>query len=64
MKTELVEEAGELMRLFASIKQRIRKLSRHKYEAWKAGGFLIDTSVVSMYPNLEELVEEIDDDEP
>lgn len=39
----------------------------HLYERWKAGGFLVDTDIVSMYPNAEEVIGElmdnIDEDE-
>lgn len=45
------------------IKIRIKKVDKHLYERWKAGGFLVEDSVVSMYPNISEVIESIDDDD-
>lgn len=45
------------------IKCRVKRIDKHLYERWKAGGFLVDDDIVSMYPNMSEVVESIDDDD-
>ena len=45
------------------IKSRVKKVDNYLYERWKAGGFLIDDNVVSMYPNVLEVVQSINDDD-
>lgn len=53
------EDADELMGLMESIKRAVRMHDRHLYERWKAGGFLVDPDIVSMYPNLNEVVDSL-----
>lgn len=48
---------------FDLIKYRVQKVDKHLYERWKAGGFLVDDDIVSMYPNMSKVVESIDDDD-
>lgn len=50
---------GEFMTQYDTLKRHIRGKNPHLYERWKAGGFLVDSSIVSMYPSLEEVMEEI-----
>lgn len=45
------------------IKSRVKKVDKHLYERWKAGGFLVDDNIVTMYPNVLEVVESIDNDD-
>lgn len=57
------EQLETLMDAYNSIKSEVRRRNPHLYERWKAGGFLIDNDVLSMYPNLQEVVEYLNDDE-
>jgi hypothetical protein len=43
--------------LYQELKQEVRRADRSLFERWKAGGFVVDTDIVSMYPNLEEVAE-------
>lgn len=43
-----------------AIKSRVKKVDNYLYERWKAGGFLVDDAVVSMYPTISEVVEELE----
>lgn len=61
-----LEKIGQLVTLFQEVKSEIKTWDKHFYERWKAGGYLIDQSILSDYPNLEELLwtpEEKDEDE-
>jgi hypothetical protein len=58
----LRQDFDELMRLYDSIKSRVRRQDPHLYERWKAGGFLVDNDIVSMYPSLEEVVDTLDEE--
>jgi hypothetical protein len=55
----------EMMELYNELKQEIRHKDKHLYERWKAGGFIVDEDIVSMYPHMGEVVESLDceDDE-
>jgi hypothetical protein len=57
---KLQDKLNELMDLFVQIKGEIKSRDRHLYERWKAGGFTVDTDIVSMYPDLTECVEKLD----
>jgi hypothetical protein len=59
---ELQKQCDELYCLYNDIKNEVRRLNPHLFEKWKAGGFLIDTDIMSMYPHLESVVEYITDD--
>jgi len=48
---------------FADIKEAVRRKDSFLYERWKAGGFLVDGDILSMYPNLEEVVQEMESKE-
>jgi hypothetical protein len=45
------------------IKREIRQLDPHLYEQWRAGGFLVDEDVMSMYPSLSTVIEKLGLDE-
>ena len=55
------EMFDEMFDLFCELKDDIRRENPHLYERWKAGGFLVDTDIMSMYPNLQEVITELDD---
>ena len=57
------EDFDKLMDLYQQIKQQIRQKDKHLYEQWKAGGFLVDNDIVSMYPDLTKVMETLCDDE-
>ena len=44
-------------------KRLVRQYDRHTYERWAAGGFLIDDSIMSMYPSLQRILEEMGEEE-
>ena len=62
-----MSEASELLETlldaFNQLKNIIRNHDKREYERWKAGGFMLDDTFVSMYPNLVALVEALPDDE-
>jgi len=55
---DLQEQYYELMDLYNSLKRQIRLRDPYQYERWKAGGFLIDPDIMSMYPHLGDIIEE------
>ena len=63
---ELNSLENNLFSAFNDLKSEIRRRDKTLYEQWKAGGFLIDSNVVSMYPNAEDVIailqDEIDDE--
>ncbi len=63
---ELQDMYEEMMELYNSLKREIRQKDKHMYEQWKAGGFLVDPDIVSMYPCLgivlEDMQEEVCDE--
>lgn len=61
--SELRADYDELMDLFLKFKKTVRRRNPHLYERWKAGGFLIDNDVVSMYPSLEEVFYQLEPEE-
>jgi hypothetical protein len=46
----------ELLEKFNEIKREIRDADKKLYERWKAGGFLVDGDIISMYPSLEKII--------
>jgi hypothetical protein len=50
------ETYEQMMELYETLKQEVRKRSPFLYERWKAGGFIVDSDVLSMYPNLGKCV--------
>lgn len=51
--SELEEAINELYSLYEDIKREIKDRDSQFYERWKAGGFLIDSDIICMYPCLE-----------
>lgn len=58
---EVQEQYNEMMNLYTDIKRQVQQLDPHLYERWKAGGFLVDDDIVSMYPSLGSVVEDLQD---
>lgn len=46
----------------AEIKERCRRQAKCTYERWKAGGFLVDSDIISMYDNVYDVVEALQED--
>lgn len=61
-KEELRNVFEELSEAYESFKREVKSASPRLYERWKAGGFLIDPDIVSMYPNAHEVFETLDDE--
>jgi hypothetical protein len=57
------EKFEQMMELYADIKSEVRKRDKHLYERWKAGGFIVDDDILSMYPDLGKVVDQLSDDE-
>lgn len=45
--------------LYYQIKKEIKNKNKNLYERWKAGGFLVDSNIISDYPTIEKVIEEI-----
>lgn len=67
---ELKSSTDELYDLYSRVKRLVRQVSggydSMTYARWKASGFMIDTDIISMYPNLQKTVENLtaeDEDE-
>ena len=63
MNSGLKEAFEEMMDNYNIIKHEIRVSNPQLYEQWKAGGFLVDEDIMSMYPNITEVMEEMGYDE-
>jgi hypothetical protein len=56
----------ELMSAYYDLKTEIKNRNKYLFERWKAGGFIIDEDIISGYPNLQKVLEELgefDDEE-
>jgi len=56
------EKIAKIMDLFNEVKIEIRNANESFYERWKAGGFLVDPNVHSMYPSLSDAAHFFEDD--
>ncbi len=61
--TDLQHKIDELLCLYSAVKEEIRRTDKSLYERWKAGGFLVDDDIVSMYPALAEVSDSLPEDE-
>lgn len=59
----LTKNLQDMLALFDEIKQEVKQRDRRLYDRWAAGGFNINADIVSMYPNVEEVVEELGDED-
>lgn len=60
---DLHDSIEELYILYNEIKDEIRRSHPNFYKSWKAGGFLIDEDIMSMYPCLSSFDSEDEDEE-
>lgn len=56
------EQYEQMMELYNELKREVRRKDKNLYERWKAGGFLVDDDVLSMYPALGKVVEQLSDE--
>lgn len=61
--SDLREELGNILNSLEIIKDAVRQRDKHLYEQWKAGGFLVDGNILSMYPNVETVVDRLTEGE-
>lgn len=63
------ETFDQLMDLYEELKREIKIKSPYQFERWKAGGYIVDPDVMSMYsclevyPCLEDVISAIEVDE-
>ena len=62
-RDELDERISTFLQDYAILKEEVRRADSRLYEQWKAGGFLVDSDIMSMYPNLEEVARTISEDD-
>lgn len=58
-----MSQIQKLLDLFEQVKREVKNENPNFYERWKAGGFILDSNIVSMYPSLEEYDEPLYDEE-
>lgn len=59
---ELTEVYEQLTEAFESFRLLVKRTNPRLYERWKAGGFIVSDDIVSMYPNITEVYEQIQDE--
>lgn len=59
---DLQQSLEEINNGMEYIKRICKENDKNLYERWKAGGFIVDTNIVSMYPNVDEVVGSLIDD--
>jgi uncharacterized membrane protein len=59
----LKEKLQKMLDLYVEIKEEVQRKDPDLYERWKAGGFLVDSSIVSYYPDIDSVVESIKEEE-
>lgn len=57
---ELKERIEECLSAFQEAKREIRMNAPKLYERWKAGGCAVDGDFISMYPALEQVLEDLE----
>lgn len=60
---EIQEMYEVLMENYENLKREIRRCDKNLYDLWAAGGFIIDTNILSMYPSLDEVIDRLPDDD-
>lgn len=62
-RPEHIQDAfDQLIESFSTIKDYVRRTNPQLFERWKAGGYAISGDFVSMYPNIETVMELLGDD--
>lgn len=60
--SELTEAYEQLSEAFEAFRHLVRCADKHLYERWKAGGFIVSEDIMSMYPNVTEVYESLNDE--
>lgn len=55
--SELREQYEQFIELYNELKNRIRREEPSQFNRWKAGGFIVDDDIMSMYPNIVTILE-------
>lgn len=55
--SDLEEKYNSFMELYNELKQEIRTRDKGQFERWKAGGYIVDDDIISMYPNIVTILE-------
>ena len=58
---ELQEDLENFVERYEHLKSLICSLDPEWYEQWKAGGYLVDSDILSMYPNIYDILEKLED---
>lgn len=56
---DLQDNVCEFMDLYVLLKEKIRRMDLHLFARWKAGGFIVDENILSMYPHIGQVVEQL-----
>lgn len=56
---EVTQSYEVMMKAYNAFKKLIRSKDKHLFERWKAGGYIIDDDIISMYPNATEVYEQM-----
>lgn len=59
----LSDKLNDILSDLEDVKRIVKEKDPRLFEAWKAGGFIIDTNVLSRYPNIEDVVESLEDED-
>jgi len=57
------EKFDHMIELYNELKEEIRRKDKYLYEQWKAGGFIVDDDIMSMYPSLPKVIERLTNEE-
>ncbi len=59
MNDELNDAYNKLSDAYNDFKEIVKTRDKYLFERWKAGGFLVDNDIMSMYPNAEEVFDKL-----
>lgn len=59
---ELNEAYEQLSEAFETFRQLVRRTDERIYERWKAGGFIVSEDIISMYPNITEVYDSLNEE--
>jgi hypothetical protein len=57
---DLREQIEEMLDLYVEIKREVKRLDQHLFERWKAGGYIVDEDIMSMYPDISKVLESLE----
>lgn len=60
--TDLETAYRELMDAYSNFKHLVRCEDKYLFERWKAGGYLVDEDIMSMYPNATDVFEQLNEE--